>query len=100
MKAITRNLDRGIWRDLMKRSGMLSIMDAQAREQWYNSLEKDDNVSLSLEAGEMLGLVGESGSGKTVTCRALMRLLPGAGLRITGGEVLLGGRDILSLSEG
>jgi len=59
-----------------------------------------DNVSLSLEAGEMLGLVGESGSGKTVTCRALMRLLPGAGLRITGGEVLLGGRDILSLSEG
>ena len=59
-----------------------------------------DNVSLSLEAGEMLGLVGESGSGKTVTCRALMRLLPGAGLRITSGEVLLGGRDILSLSEG
>lgn len=59
-----------------------------------------DNVSLSLEAGEMLGLVGESGSGKTVTCRALMRLLPGSGLRITGGEVLLGGRDILSLSEG
>ncbi|HIC2868015.1 TPA: DUF4942 domain-containing protein [Citrobacter freundii] len=42
MKAITRNLDREIWRDLMKESGMLSIMDAQAREQWYNSLEKDD----------------------------------------------------------
>lgn len=42
MKAITRNLDRGIWRDLMKRSGMLSIMDAQARDQWYSSLEKDD----------------------------------------------------------
>ncbi|EBG4357977.1 DUF4942 domain-containing protein [Salmonella enterica subsp. enterica] len=42
MKAITRNLDRDIWRDLMKRSGMLSIIDAQAREQWYNSLEKDD----------------------------------------------------------
>ena len=59
-----------------------------------------DNVSLTLEAGEMLGLVGESGSGKTVTCRALMRLLPGAGLQITGGEVLLDGRDILSLSEG
>ena len=33
MKAITRNLDHGIWRDLMKRSGMLSIMDAQARDQ-------------------------------------------------------------------
>lgn len=42
MKAITRNLDRDIWRDLMKKSGMLSLIDARAREQWYNSLEKDD----------------------------------------------------------
>ncbi|EAV1301084.1 DUF4942 domain-containing protein [Salmonella enterica] len=47
MKAITRNLDRSIWRDLMKRSGMLSIMDAQARDQWYNSLEKDDIPAVS-----------------------------------------------------
>ena len=47
MKAITRNLDRGIWRDLMKRSGMLSIMDAQARDQWYNSLEKEDIPAVS-----------------------------------------------------
>lgn len=59
-----------------------------------------DNVSFTLEAGEMLGLVGESGSGKTVTCRALMRLLPGDGLRISGGEVVLDSRDILPLSEG
>ncbi|WP_185922687.1 DUF4942 domain-containing protein [Hafnia paralvei] len=49
MKVITRNLDRGIWRDLMKRSGMLSIMDAQAREQWYNSLEKEDIPAVSEE---------------------------------------------------
>ncbi len=49
MKAITRNLDRDIWRDLMKRSGMLSIMDAQAREQWYNSLEKDDIPAINEE---------------------------------------------------
>lgn len=49
MKAITRNLDRSIWRDLMKRSGMLSIMDAQAREQWYNSLEKDEIPAISEE---------------------------------------------------
>ncbi|EDX2767535.1 DUF4942 domain-containing protein [Salmonella enterica] len=47
MKAITRNLDRGIWRDLMERSGMLSIMDARAREQWYSSLEKDDIPAVS-----------------------------------------------------
>ncbi|MBU9812168.1 DUF4942 domain-containing protein [Rahnella sp. SL6] len=47
MKVITRNMDRGIWRDLMKKSGMLSIMDAQARDQWYNSLEKDDIPEIS-----------------------------------------------------
>ena len=47
LKAITRNLDRSIWRDLMKKSGMLSLMDAQAREQWYNSLEKDDIPAVS-----------------------------------------------------
>ncbi len=47
MKAITRNLDRGIWRDLMQKSGMLSLMDALARDQWYNSLEKEDIPSVS-----------------------------------------------------
>lgn len=47
MKAITRNLDRSIWKDLMKKSGMLSVMDAQARDQWYNSLEKDDIPAVS-----------------------------------------------------
>ena len=49
MKAIARNLDRDIWRDLMKKSGMLSLMDAQAREQWYNSLELDDIPAISEE---------------------------------------------------
>lgn len=39
MKAITRNLDRSIWRDLMLKSGMLSLMDAQARDQWNKNLD-------------------------------------------------------------
>lgn len=49
MKVITRNIDRSIWRDLMKKSGMLSLMDAQAKDQWYNSLEKDDIPEISEE---------------------------------------------------
>jgi hypothetical protein len=49
MKIITCNLDRGIWRDLMKKSGMISLMDAEARDQWYNSLEKDDIPAISEE---------------------------------------------------
>ncbi|RLX83455.1 DUF4942 domain-containing protein [Escherichia coli] len=47
MDAITRNLDREIWRDLMQRSGMLSLMDAQARDTWYRSLEYDNFPEIS-----------------------------------------------------
>ncbi len=58
-----------------------------------------DQVSFDLAAGEMLGLVGESGSGKTLSCRALMRLLPGEGLSRLGGEVWLGQTDIMTLDD-
>jgi len=49
IKAITRNIDRSIWKNLMNKSGMLALMDAQAREEWYNSLEKDDIPAVSEE---------------------------------------------------
>jgi oligopeptide/dipeptide ABC transporter ATP-binding protein len=35
-----------------------------------------DDVSLTVRQGEVLGIVGETGSGKTVTCRAMLGLLP------------------------
>jgi len=50
MPVITRNLDRDIWRDLMKRSGMLSVMDAQARDQWYRNLESKDVPAISTDS--------------------------------------------------
>ncbi|MFA3777293.1 DUF4942 domain-containing protein [Yersinia sp. 1652 StPb PI] len=50
MKVITCNLDRGIWRDLMKKSGMLSLMDALARDQWYRNLEGDNIPAISEES--------------------------------------------------
>ncbi|MCC4570388.1 DUF4942 domain-containing protein [Enterobacter hormaechei] len=49
IKAITRNIDRSIRKDLMNKSGMLAPMDAQARDQWYNSLEMDDIPAISEE---------------------------------------------------
>ena len=58
-----------------------------------------DEVSFELGEGEVLGLVGESGSGKTVTCRALIRLLPSRRARITRGAVRVGGLDLMSLPE-
>jgi oligopeptide/dipeptide ABC transporter ATP-binding protein len=58
-----------------------------------------DGVSLTLGEGEVLGLVGESGSGKTVTCRALIRLLPGRRARIVAGRARIGGIDLLALDD-
>jgi peptide/nickel transport system ATP-binding protein len=57
-----------------------------------------DGVSLSVAAGECLGLVGESGCGKTMTARSVLRLLPPGGV-ITGGSVTLAGTELTALSE-
>lgn len=44
---ITRNIDRSIWRDLMLKSGMLTLMDAEARSQWAKNLEEGDLPAIS-----------------------------------------------------
>jgi len=58
-----------------------------------------DGVSFTLGEGEVLGLVGESGSGKTVTCRALMRLLPSRRARIVTGSARIDGVDLMAMTE-
>jgi oligopeptide/dipeptide ABC transporter ATP-binding protein len=57
-----------------------------------------DGVSFSVEAGKLMGIVGESGSGKTATVLSIMRLLPESA-RITGGEILFEGKNLLKLPE-
>jgi peptide/nickel transport system ATP-binding protein len=57
-----------------------------------------DGVGFTIDEGETLGLVGESGSGKTMLGTSLIRLLPPGG-RITAGQVLLEGRDLVKLSN-
>jgi len=56
-----------------------------------------DGVSFSVDPGRSLAIIGESGSGKTVSCRALMGLLP-AGTAIHG-SARLRGSELIGLSD-
>ncbi len=57
-----------------------------------------DGVDLRVHKGETLGIVGESGCGKSVTALSVMRLIPDPPGRITAGEILLEGQNLLELS--
>jgi len=57
------------------------------------------DVSLSIDRGETLALVGESGSGKSVTACSILRLLPRRVARVTGGQILFNGADLLALDD-
>ena len=58
-----------------------------------------NGVSLSLNAGETLGLVGETGAGKTTIARAALRILPDHSLERVEGEILFEGKDVLQMSD-
>ncbi|MDE3192336.1 MAG: ABC transporter ATP-binding protein [Chloroflexota bacterium] len=58
-----------------------------------------DGVSFELNAGETLGLVGESGCGKSVTALSLMRLIPMPPGKITEGQIVFDGTDVLQMDD-
>lgn len=57
-----------------------------------------NDVSIRIPEGKIVGIVGESGCGKSMTARAIMGLTQPP-VKITGGEILLDGRDIFGLPE-
>jgi len=65
---------------------------------WFYPSDSDtpvkavDEVSLTINRGEVLGLVGESGSGKSTLGRSILRLAP-----ITGGSITFDGTDLTEL---
>lgn len=58
-----------------------------------------NGVDYTVDEGETLAVLGESGSGKSVTAQAIMGILDMPPGKITGGEVVFQGRDLLQLKE-
>ena len=56
------------------------------------------DVSLSVNAGEVMALVGESGAGKSTIAKAVLGILP-AGIRVSQGSILFQGTDLLTLPQ-
>ena len=65
---------------------------------YQNGTPAVSDVSLSVSEGEIVSIVGESGSGKTTLIRAVLGLLPPGG-KITGGEILFDGMDLVKADE-
>ena len=56
-----------------------------------------NDITYSIEQGEILGIVGESGSGKSVHALSIVQLIPTPPGRILKGEVWYGGSDLLAM---
>lgn len=81
----------------------MSLLEIKDLEVKYVTSEETvsavNGISLKLEEGECLGLVGETGAGKTTTALSILGLLPTPPARVTGGEILYEGEDILKKTD-
>ncbi|GKQ41150.1 ABC transporter ATP-binding protein [Streptomyces sp. A012304] len=79
---------------------LLEVRDLHVEFGTRDGIAKAVNgVTYGVAAGETLAVLGESGSGKSVTAQAIMGILDMPPGRITGGEILFRGRDLLKLKE-
>ena len=58
-----------------------------------------NHIDFSIERGASMGLVGETGAGKTTTCLGILNLLPSTTGRVTSGEIIFNGEDLLKKSD-
>ena len=81
---------------------MMTLLDIKNIEIKFPSRKSEfiavDNVDVSVNAGEIVGLVGESGAGKSTIGRAVISLLDKPGY-VSGGSITFNGQDLAKLSK-
>jgi len=79
---------------------LLNVADLTVEFRTYHGLVKAvEGVDFDIRRREIVGLIGETGCGKTVTGYSLLRLIRSPG-RITRGQIVFQGRDLLAMKEG
>ncbi|MEH7106915.1 ABC transporter ATP-binding protein [Bacillus sp. JJ1764] len=79
---------------------ILEVKDVSVSFQVYGGEVKAvRNVSFDLIKGETLAIVGESGSGKSVLTQTIMKLIPMPPGKITSGQILFDGHDIVTKTD-
>lgn len=68
----------------------------QNNAQWQKIV---DDISFTINPGEVFALIGESGSGKSMTALSIMRILPNRASYLPESKILLNGQDLLNLPE-
>ena len=84
----------------LKTQSLLSINGLKTEFRIGNRVLKAVNdVSLTVDKGQCVGIIGESGSGKSVTALSIMRLVSSPPGIITDGSIDFKGDDLLKLSS-
>ena len=84
----------------MKNNNLLDIQNLKTYFSVRGQTAKAvDDINLTIQAGQTLGLVGESGCGKSVTAHSIIRLIPDPPGKIMGGKIFFEGDNLLLYSE-
>jgi len=84
----------------MKNNNLLDIQNLKTYFSVRGQTAKAvDDINLTIQVGQTLGLVGESGCGKSVTAHSIIQLIPDPPGKIMGGKIFFEGDNLLEYSE-
>jgi len=80
-----------------------NLLDIQSLKTYFSvrgqTAKAVDDINLTIQAGQTLGLVGESGCGKSVTAHSIIQLIPDPPGKIVGGKIFFEGDNLLEYPE-